>query len=249
MNDSINPVINVEEGLANVVRSMGGLVLEDSYGTSLPFKNSDYYFPSIGVAAELKRLVLDQESDPLAQGKIQAKFRQWIEDGTIGPVYGKVVVDSKTLPEKCQIELLDCFSGPLRKRISKANKQLKETLDHFNPTEPKGLLFIVNDGNYSLSPDIARHLIRRILGNDYSKINSVVYMTANLLGSSPLTERNVLVWAHMTRKAVVQPVDTQFVMSLYDAWHQHVEMARGEPIERISIDNLEQAEIKNRAQT
>ena len=249
MNDSSNPVINVETGLANVVRSLGGVVLEDSYGTSLPFKNSDYYFPSIGVAAELKRLVLDQESDPIAQGKIQSKFSQWIEDGTVGPVYGRVVVDSKTLPEKCQIELLDCFSGPLRKRISKANKQLKETLDHFKPADPKGLLFIVNDGNYSLSPDIARHLIRRILGHDYSKINSVIYMTANLLGSSSLTERNVLVWAHLTRKTIIQPVDKQFVMSLYDAWHQHVEMASGEPIERNSIDSLDQAGIKNRPQT
>jgi hypothetical protein len=228
---------------------MGGRVLEDEHGSTLPFKNSDYYFPELGVAAELKRLVLDQESDPKVQNKIQARFNQWMDDGTIGLHYGAQTVNSGSLPERCQIELLDCFGGPLRQRIQKANKQLKETLGHFKPSQPKVLLFIVNDGNTSIKPDIARFLITRILGKDFSTINSVVYFTANLFATSTLTEKDVLVWAHMTRKAVNEPVDPSFVMAIFDKWHKRVEILRDEPIERIVSARLNLGDIENKPQT
>ncbi|PPT35165.1 hypothetical protein XarbCFBP8132_20775 [Xanthomonas arboricola] len=243
-----HPNIDVEQELAHVVRSMGGRVLEDEHGSALPFKNSDYYFPGLEIAAELKRLVLDQESDPKAQECIQSKFHQWMEDGTIGVYYGTQRINSGDLPERCQVELLDCFSAPLRRRIHKANKQLKQTLAHFKPEVPRGLLFIVNDGNTSLKPDIARFLIAKILGKDFSTINSVVYFTANLVASSPLTEKDVLVWVHLNRKGVTEPIDASFVMAIFDAWVKRVELVRGESIERIALDRLHIGSMENKPQ-
>jgi len=246
--DQPHPHIDVEQELAHVIRSLGGRVLEDEHGSTLPFKNSDYYFPELGVAAELKRLVLDQESDPKAQKCIQSKFSQWMNDGTIGVNYGTHKINSGDLPARCQVELLDCFSAPLRRRIHKANKQLKQTLGYFKPSSSKGLLFIVNDGNMSLKPDIARFLIARILGRDFATINSVVYFTANLVASSPLTEKDVFVWAHLNRKAVIEPVDSSFVMTVFEAWLKRVEVLRGQPIERITLGRLDLGNIENRPQ-
>jgi hypothetical protein len=241
--------VDVEHELAEVIRSMGGWVLEDQHGSTLPFKNSDYFFPRLGLAAELKRLVLDQESDPKVQGRIQMKFDRWMADGTIGNYYGCQTINSDDLPESCQVELLDCFSGPLRQRIHKANKQLKETLRHFNPSNAKGLLFIVNDGNTSLKPDIARFLITRVLGREFSTINSVVYFTANLFATSTQTDKDTLVWAHLTRKAVNEPVDTSFVMAIFDKWHERIELLRGELIERIVSERLDLRDMKNKPRT
>ncbi|MDQ1091198.1 hypothetical protein QE400_000611 [Xanthomonas sacchari] len=247
--DQPHPHIDVEQELAHVIRSLGGRVLEDEHGSTLPFKNSDYYFPGLGVAAELKRLVLDQESDPKAQECIQSKFNQWMEDGTIGVYYGTHRINSGDLPERCQIELLDCFSAPLRRRIHKANKQLKQTLAHFKPEAPRGLLFIVNDGNMSLKPDIARFLIARILGKDFGNINSVVYFTANLAARSPLTEKDVFVWAHLTRKSVTESIDSSFVMEIFDAWAKRVELIRGDYVERIVLDGLHIGDMENKPQS
>jgi hypothetical protein len=244
--DPPHPHINVEQELAHVIRSMGGQVLEDEHGSTLPFKNSDYYFPELGIAAELKRLVLDQEGDPKAQECIQSKFNKWMEDGTIRAYYGKHKINSGDLPERCQIELLDCFSGPLRRRIHKANKQLKQTLSYFKPEAPKGLLFLVNDGNLSLKPDIARFLISRILSKNFGTINSVVYFTVNLVASSPLTEKDVLVWAHLNRKSVTEPIDTAFIMEIFDSWVKRVELLRNESIELITLDRLDMGSMENK---
>ena len=186
---------------------------------------------------------------PNTQDKIQAKFNEWIELGIIGPVYGTVKIDSKTLPERCQIELLDLFTPPLRKRIQKANKQIKETIEYFNPEKPKGLLFLVNDGNYTLEADIARHLIKRTLGTEFKNINSVVYLTVNMTATSSLTDNDALVWIHFNRRSIIEPVETDFVMNLFHKWKLHMEFLRGESIETVVADRQSVESIKFRSQT
>jgi hypothetical protein len=244
-----NSRIDVEIEFTQFIRNFGGQVIEDKHGTTLPFKNADYYFENEGIVAELKRLELNQEEDPNTQDKIQAKFNEWIESGVIGPVYGTVKINSKILPERCQIELLDLFASPLRKRIQKANKQIKETIEHFNPKDPKGLLFLVNDGNYTFEADIARHLIKRTLGNEFKSINSVVYLTVNMTATSSLTENDSLVWIHFNRRNIIEPVDTDFVMNLFYKWKHHLEVLRGESIETVVADRQSLESIKFRSQT
>jgi hypothetical protein len=225
--------IDVEASFAEFVRFFGGEVVEDSHGTSLPFSNADYIFKDQNVIGELKRLVDNKSKDEDIQAKIQAKFDAWMRDGTIDPIYGRVSISSHTLPERCQRELIDIFKPALQKRILKANKQIRETASSFGMPDAKGLLFIANDGNYALEADAAVYLIHRILGNDCSSINSVVYFTVNMTASSPVTEKYVFVWVHTSRKKIIEPVDHQFVMSLFDAWRSHLERMRNEPIEKI----------------
>ena len=159
-----------------------------------------------------------------------------MRDGTIGPIYGRTIVSSKSLPEQCQRELIDLFKPALRRRILKANEQIRETAAAFGMSDAKGLVFIANDGNYALEADAAVYLISRILGEDCSSINSVVYFTVNMIASGPMTSKQIFTWVHANRKSIMEPVDPDFVMRIFDSWRAYLEQLRNEPIEKILID-------------
>lgn len=241
--------IDIEGSFSNVVRTFGGEVLEDTFGTSLEFSNADYIFRDQNVIGELKRLVDDKSTDEDVQAKIQAKFDSWMRDGTIGPIYGRNMINSRSLPERCQRELMDVFKPALQRRILKANKQIRETASALGMSEAKGLLFIANDGNYALEADAAIYLINRILGISCRSINSVVYFTANMGASSPIAEKQVFVWIHAIRQKIIDPVDQDFVMRLFDAWRSHLEKLLNEPIEKILPEGPDLERIRYDKQT
>lgn len=226
--------VDVENAFADFVRSHGGEVVEDTFGTSLQTPNADYYFRGEGVIGELKRLVENQDESESLKARIQSRFDRWMSDGTIGVMYGRNAIQSHTLPEKCQRELIDLYRPNLRKRILKANKQIKETAKLLGLKQAKGILLIANDGNYALEADAALYLIGRILGTSCSSINSVIYFTVNMYASSPATPFPTLVWVHATRKNVLAPVSDGFVAGLFNGWHAYLQVLRNERIEKVS---------------
>lgn len=228
--------VNVERAFTAFVRSYGGEIVEDLVGSSPDFSNADYLFRANNVVVELKRLVEDKSEDENIQRKIQQKFDRWMDDGTIGPIYGRVRVESKKLPENCQRELMDIYKPPIQRRIIKANKQIKATLNHFRIQNGKGLLFVVNDGNYALEADAVLYLINRILGKSFQQINSVVYCTVNMFASSPVTLKPTLFWANASRSCV-PCVEEEFVMNLFRGWSAYLAQIRGEPIEEILFND------------
>ena len=228
--------IDVERTFADFVRRHGGEVVEDLVGPSPDFHNADYLFRSNGVVAELKRLVDDKSEDENIKLKIQQKFDRWMDDGTIGPIYGRVRVESKTLPENCQRELIDVYKPAIQRRIIKANKQIKATLNRFRIQNGRGLLIVVNDGNYALEADAALYLINRVLGSNFRQINSVVYCTVNMFGSSPLTSKPTLIWVN-ARRGSVPAIEENFVMGLFQGWNAYLTELTGMPIEEILLDD------------
>lgn len=120
--------IPVESTFTDFVRAFGGTVVSDLLGPSPNHANADYFFPSVHVIAELKCLTDDKREDSNIQGRVQALFDRWMEDGTIPVMYGEEIrVESKTLPEQCQRELIELYKPPIQRRILKANKQIKAT--------------------------------------------------------------------------------------------------------------------------
>ena len=228
--------VDVESAFGQFVRDHGGEVIEDIVGTSADFRNADYLFRTSGVVAELKRLVDNKSKDENIQSKIQEKFDRWMDDGTIGPIYGRVRIESKTLPEHCQRELIDVYRPTIQRRIIKANKQIKATLNRFRIKDGKGLLIVVNDGNYALEADAILYLLNRILSANFRQINSLVYCTVNMFASSPATPKPTLFWAHVIRSGIPS-VDKEFVMSLFRGWRFYLEKMRGEPIEEILLND------------
>ena len=224
--------VNVESAFADFVRAYGGDVVEDLVSAAPDFPNADYLFRSRGVVAELKRLVEDKSEDDNIQRKIQEKFDRWMNEGIVGPVYGRMRIESKTLPEHCQRELIDIYRAPIQRRIVKANKQIKATLSRLGITEGQGLLIVVNDGNYALEADAVLYLVNRILGKNFRHINSVIYCTVNMFSSSPLTPKPTLFWANASRKCVPH-IEEEFLMDLFRGWSAYLANLRGEPIEEI----------------
>ena len=230
------PQVDVERAFANFVRWYGGEVVEDIVGASPDFRNADYLFRSSGVVAELKRLVEDKSEDENIQRKIQQKYDRWMDDGTVGPIYGRVRVQSKTLPENCQRELIDVYKPAIQRRIIKANKQIKATLSRFRIQNGKGLLILVNDGNYALEADAVLFLINRILGDRFRQIGSVVYCTINMFASSPMTSKPTLIWVNAFRGSIPR-IEEEFLMNLFHGWAVYLAELRGEPIEEIQLND------------
>jgi hypothetical protein len=228
--------VEVEVAFRDFVREFGGEVVEDLVPKSPDFQNADFLFRDCGVVAELKRLVENKAEDAQLQAKIQTKFDRWMDNGTIPPVYGTVRIESRTLPESCQREMIDVYRPPIQRRILKANKQIKATLKRFRIESGKGLLILVNDGNYALEADAVLYLVGRVLGTKFQWVNSVVYCTVNMFASSPLTTKATLVWVHAIREGV-SSVDDAFVMGLYRGWSTYLEKLTGEPVETIQVND------------
>jgi hypothetical protein len=213
--------VDVENTFTAFVRAYGGEVVRDLVGASPAFLNADYLFRKHGVVAELKCLTEDKSEDARMRTKINAKFIEWMNRRLIGPVYGRVQIQSHTLPVECQRELMAMVSAPLRSHIRKANDQIKSTISQLKLEDAKGLLILVNDGNYALETDATLYLIGRILGTRFRSIHSVVYLTVNLYANAPGTAGPLLVWVHAGR-ASIPSVDYHFIDDLFAAWRVYL---------------------------
>jgi hypothetical protein len=230
-----HPHINVDVAMEQFVRAFGGTVISDLVGSSPNFDNADYYFSfGNGVVVELKRIVVDQSHDLALKAKLNEKYLRWMEQGIVPPLYGRRLIESRTLPESCQREIMALLSLPINERFKKANKQIRETKVALNFGSASGLVLLVNDGNYILNLDMALHLIRRALGNHYRSINSVVYLTANLYAESPATSFPTLVWVHGTRPGMTS-VDLAFVNRFFEGWRSYHARLTGTSVTQITL--------------
>jgi hypothetical protein len=240
-------VVDVEAAMEACVREVGGTIVSDIVGRSPDFSNADYYFPvADGIVTELKRIVEDQAEDARLRQKMQDIYQKWVRLRRVPPVFRRALIQSKDLPPDCQRELLSVFVPAIKRRILKANRQIKETKVHLNLPAAKGLLLLVNDGNYALDPEMALYLIHRALGRECNSINSVVYFTVNAHASSTLTSFPTLVWVHGSRHVQgIDGVDTTFVDRLFEAWRHFHSRLVGSFIHRIDIStDRELGEIK-----
>lgn len=226
-------MVDVEEAFSEFVPSFGGCLVADLVGKSPPFSNADFLFDEAKAVVELKRLVEDKSEDVAIKNEIQAKFDAWIGTGTIAPIYGRVRVDSKSLPLHCQRELIDVYRPPIQKRIIKANKQIKATQQGLSLEGYKGILLLVNDGNYALESDAVLYLVGRVLGRNFKHINSVLYCTVNMFATAPMTQKPALIWAHATRTSVAEPMSDEWCMAFFRAWSAHLSQYLGAPIDEV----------------
>jgi hypothetical protein len=235
----VNRAIDVERTFAAFVRSYGGEVVEDLVGASPAFPNADYLFRKVGVVAELKRLVEDKSEDAHMRAKINARFHRWMERGLVGPVWGHVQIQSRTLPLECQRELLSICAAPLKSLIQKANRQIKNTIDKLGIVSGKGLLIIVNEGNYLLEPEAALYLIGKVLGSRCRSVHSVIYLTVDLYAESDASSGPRLVWIHAARNSIPS-VDYRFVDNLFTAWRAYLGKVTGQEIGFDKLVNREE---------
>jgi hypothetical protein len=226
----------VEETMDEYVENFGGELIKKIVPPNPPFFNADYLFRKYGVIAELKTLEKDFFTEKDYQKKINNLYSKWVEMGLVKPVMGKIKIESRDLPQQCQLDIANMVKKPLENRISKANKQIKETKKYFKSENFKGLLILVNDGNYSLESDAVMYLVNRIVNTQCTSIDSVIYFTVNMRADMPGFNRDILIWIDKNRCGS-EGVSRLFLDDFRNGWINFVERKTGEDIPQIKLDN------------
>jgi hypothetical protein len=213
--------IDVAKELSVCVKQLDGTVLDETLHRP-KFANADYWFPSYRVVAELKCLTEDLSSKEDFNESVAVLYDSWIKRGLIPRAQQeRVQFNLRDIPTKCAREFIE----PIKKRleastVKKANRQIKETKLHLNAPDAKGLLLLVNDGNYMLTPTMMLHLLARILTGKYSSIDSVIYFSVNEMTSVPGVQRPSLFWIDGLVPGR-EPVEERLRRDLQTEWVKH----------------------------
>ena len=235
--------VDVTSVFTSFVKVFGGECVEDLLpDQSYKANNADYVFRDKNIIAELKCLEDDKSSDPKFQTKIETLYSKWIHSGLIPqpPAY-PIAVDSSSLPEECVLELIDLYKPLIERPIKKANKQIKTTKKLLSMPNAKGLLLLVNDGNFAVQSDMVLHLAERSLKGYYSSINSMVHFTVNMVSDMNGVPKDILVWVPLHRSETNR-VSLEFLHELRNAWVIYFEKMRGEKVDTMSIRDIERLE-------
>lgn len=209
----------------------GGQLVTDVIGTlSPPFPNADYWFDSENIIAELKCLSEDKTSDPAMHAAINKLFNHFIDSGQMpDPGPGIFRVQSKRCPWAFQQELYKIFARPIKRRLHKANQQIKATRKYLNRPDAHGLVLLANDGNYCLELNQLMCAVDFALGQNFSSIDSLVVFTENILSNTPITDRHVATWIPASREGHLE-ISTDFLYRFNEGWARHVGQLIGEDI-------------------
>lgn len=227
------PRIPVEIEMNRFVREFGGQLVLDVVGPNPSFANADYWFDRENVVAELKCLSEDKSQDPRLHAAIQKLFDSFVDSGRIAdPGVGVFRVDSKDCPIEFQRAVYKILARPIKRRLDKANRQIKATRRKLGIDDAYGLVLLANDGNYRLEAAQFRQAVEVALGNDFSAIEGLVLFTVNLLSTGPAMEPHAShanVWMPCSRIGH-RVISQDFLSRLADGWSKHVGRLIGESI-------------------
>src|SRR5437870_1006910 len=120
------------------VVSIGANLVKDLTPPQTP-DNADYLFDSEDVIGEFKFIETERKGDPDIQKKVENKITEWQDSGRLpGVLLGNVIM-SNQLPRRLQWELAKIHSKPIRRKLQKANTQIKLTRTLLNRRDAKGL--------------------------------------------------------------------------------------------------------------
>ena len=214
----------------------GGCLVRDLIPTkSPPFDNADYLFEAERVIGELKVIETNREDGETIQAKIQAKFDEWIGLGKLSGIgYGRPVIQSDQLPRELQWELQRIYSEPIRRLIKKANRQIKLTKEYLQLADAKGLLFLLNQEDYSQPPEYLTYAVHQSLVVDFSSIRNVTVFTTNLAVTSSQIPARSRLWLDYIRDRD-NTVDLIFLAKLRDVWARYLSESLGKPVPVIPV--------------
>ena len=225
--------IPVEESFDEFVKGFGGEIVKDLISKNPAYLNADYFFENRSIVAELKCLEKDTFRDAEYRKKMGIIYHKWMRQGLVPwTTSAGGVVQSKDLPMKCQLDVANLLKPVVERPIKKANRQIKQTKGEFNLPKAKGLLLLVNDGNYSLESDAVMYLVSRSIKAQYTAIHTVVYFTVNMLADAPGVNRDVLVWLDAPRDPA-DPLPRSFLDGLQKGWGSFLGRKLGEEIPEI----------------
>ena len=210
----------VEDTWNEFVRSNGGRRVADELSKSPNFENADYIFDPPGIVAELKEVITEFGRAHAFQSGYDALMKRLIAENTTWRpmLFG----GDEKYPPWFPGEFLRLFRQPIARILKKANRQLRETKEHYGLQGPNGVLILVNDGLTDLSPDLVRSLACDILIHSYTSIDCLVYMTCNRYIEVKGSNVPRLLWAPAYSDKATDSLH-QFINDLGRKWRRFLE--------------------------
>ena len=203
-------------------------------------RDADYFFPTHETVAELKRLERDTFAiveDP----RLTKMTHDWVRRGLIPrPTSNRWPWFLPDLPVACQREAISFFKGPVEKRITDANDQIKRTKETLGlPGRTRGLLLLASDGNRVLDPHAVICLLARIFKHPrFSAIHSIAYFTFGVLAEAPSINSDVCVWVDMDTWERDDGVPRALLTDLSERWDKCLESKFGRKMRRVTDESI-----------
>jgi hypothetical protein len=229
--------IDVRKEIAECVRKLNGIVLDDLLQNP-QFSNADYWFPDDQVVAELKCLTENLASKREFNERISRLHASWVREGLLPQTaQATTTLNLRDIPLKCARE----FLNPVKRRLEvnvlkKANAQIKSIKKHLNAPNAKGLLLLVNDGDYMFPPTMMAHLLARSMKGQHRSIHSVIYFSVNEFVTIPDVHLPALFWVDGLLPNR-DPVPARLRQLLQESWMAHHSGLVPGPLYEISMKN------------
>lgn len=216
--------INIEESWREFVRNVNGQVVEDLLPEPRKFENADFLFPAVPSIAELKEIQTEFNRLPAFQKGFEALLERLVDtDPTWRPT---LLGGSGEYPDWFSREFIRLFRPPISRILKKANRQIRETKEHFKIEAATGILVFVNDGFTALEPHWVRSLACNLLSNSYSSIDCFLYLTINRYVEIPGSDVPRLLWMPTYSDRAPHSL-VEFVDDLGRKWYDFLESKIG----------------------
>lgn len=236
------PIIDVETNFADFVEDYGGIVSDRLDIAPDKSKNADYIFHEEKVVAELKLL----QENPLKNKDFiksrEKKTREWLQKGYITEQQLNQITKINQLPDNCYRDILKLYTRSIKYALEEANKQIKATKQNMDLPNYKGLVFLTSDGNYFIEPPNVARITQMILNNPnfHKSINTVVYLTVNVVTTRPDDESLSRLWVRLYRdKEHFESVPLPFLQDLFAKWVEYYQKVSGVELDTINEINEE----------
>jgi hypothetical protein len=219
-------VLPPEKTFEDFILKHGGELVSDFIPNIKPPENADYLFRSPLIIAELKVVKRDAFTER-DKDKLDHLLESWMQEGIIPNFSGRIDVGLRELPSSCQRQWLRIHEVPWKRRLAKANNQIKSIKSVLHFPDACGVLFIADDAAHSFGPELVMTCIARVLRSEkkdhaqiYSSIDRIVYFSVN-----PRTVtrdgRGLNFWLPTYRSRENSEIISKFLGNLGQNWIQY----------------------------
>jgi len=250
MNDKQHCSSDIESFLDDFLACINGRRVDDTLSREVGFANADYRIDDANCLIELKTLETNQADESSFTEKLISLNKLTFEKSS--KFENKKPPASDYLFNQFLGSIEDAIYPRIKKIITKANKQIRETKINLGLDSYFGIVWIVNERCILLNPSILKKLVVKVLDTDsLTSVQAVIISNVNLHVMAEDKEAPHLYWVpifkiHKDKEEVDEAIwDIVHMIGL--AWEVHVRKYFKIPInfKTISGNDLEMGDFHN----
>lgn len=221
---NISPKYDLDKKFSNYVRTQypNAHVVADILQGKTDFQNADFLFRNKSFVMELKSLEKDayEEVYKIIGELLRSREIRTFAEGV------KISEILKDHPDKERINqtLFTKMTASLEGAFEKANKQIRETKEHFKINTSIGVALFVNSDNTGLMPQIARDCLHLLFlkerpegGYRYEEISMIIYIS-QVHFQPQSNNQNLMPIIVMLRKDEPSDIEKAFLNEFTEQW-------------------------------